>query len=79
MKQVLSLFGNTTGLLGVLICLVSAIARIGGARNLFGHDSLTFFVVGIGLVVVGCFAKIHVLGMPDLRFRPDRDRSGGHG
>ncbi len=62
MTKLIELVGNITALVGLLICLVSGASRLLGNWQTGGYSNLTLFTVGIGLMVVACLAKLHVLG-----------------
>ena len=58
MRTGLSLTGNLAGLFGVLMCVVSGMARVLGNPRLGGYESLTLFEIGVGLMVAACLAKL---------------------
>lgn len=49
------------GILGVLLTTIAGIWRITGHFHLAGFESMTLFVGGMGLMLIGCFAKLHLL------------------
>ena len=58
MRTALSFISNAVGLLGVLLCVVSGMARVLGNPRLGGYESLTLFEIGVGLMVAACLAKL---------------------
>lgn len=61
MNRMLDLAGTLLGLLGVFVMVVAVAVRLGGNYFLFGTEVRAWLIGGIALVVVGCFAKLHVL------------------
>lgn len=61
MKQLMNLAGSTAALLGILICAGSGLARLSGLYYISGHQVTTIFIVGVGLMVFACLAKLEVL------------------
>ncbi len=57
----LSMAANALGLLGIVVCLVTGVARALGFPYLAGFESITLFIGGIALICMGCFVKLHVL------------------
>ena len=50
--------GNFIGVVGVVICIISVFDRF-IAENLFVQfKAINIFIVGSGLMVFGCFAKL---------------------
>ena len=62
-KRLLEIGGNGAALLGVLICLVAGGARVAGAYYLMGFELMTLFTGGMGLMLMACLAKLHLLVM----------------
>lgn len=54
-----SLIGSAAGTLGILVAIASIAARLAGHFHLGGFESVTLFQAGIGLVVTGCFFRLH--------------------
>lgn len=52
--------GNFLGVLGFAVCILSGIARLLGEPVflLHGIQTINIYIVGIGLMVFGCFAKL---------------------
>ncbi len=61
MNKLIEIVGNVVAVLGVLICLGSGVARLGESWYVAGFQTMVLFNVGIGLMVMGCLAKLHVL------------------
>ena len=63
MEKGIDLIATLAGVVGVLLCTVSAITRLGGVLSYAGSEMGTWFVVGIALVAVGCFGKLQAMSM----------------
>ena len=61
MDKIIALGGNAVGLAGVLLTVVAGVARVSGHYHLFGFEVMTLFVGGMGLMLIGCLAKLHIL------------------
>ena len=62
MEKAIEVVGNISGVLGVLACLVSGLFRLFGHYTLFNQILLeSMFVLGIGLMVFACMARLHLL------------------
>jgi hypothetical protein len=61
MDRIIGLVGNVAGLVGIAVCLVSGVVRLSGTYFFAGVQLMPLFTMGIGLMVMGCFAKLHVL------------------
>lgn len=59
MEDRLSTLGTGVGALGCLIAAVAGVARLTGHYHLAGFESMTLFHGGVGLIVAGCFLKLH--------------------
>jgi len=55
MNTVLLRGGQSVGLLGILLMLVSVYARFAGRFTFGGYQTGTLLLAGMGAVVVGCF------------------------
>jgi hypothetical protein len=60
MRALISL-GWIAGIGGVLLCLVSAVYRLGGAYWIAGFQTGTLLQAGIAAMVFGCFCFLAVL------------------
>ena len=61
MASLLKIVGNTTGILGVLICLAAGVVRLTGNYLVFGFEARALFIAGIALMLMACLAKLHQL------------------
>jgi len=61
MNKLIEVVGNIVAGLGVLTCLGSGLARLGQYWNVVGFQTMILFNVGVGLMVLGCLAKLHLL------------------
>jgi hypothetical protein len=61
MDKTIALGGNVVGLAGVLLTVVAGVVRIMGHYHLAGFEIMTLFVGGMGLTLIGSFAKLHIL------------------
>jgi hypothetical protein len=61
MNKLIENVGNIAGLLGVLVCLGAGVARLASNWYVAGFQAMVLFNVGVGLMVMGCLAKLHVL------------------
>ena len=59
MNKLIAMAGLGVGGLGVLLAVVSGIWRVTGHYHLAGLALMTLFVGGMGLMLIGCFAKLH--------------------
>jgi hypothetical protein len=65
MYKNLALAGSISGLVGVLVCLISGLARVAGYYYLADYQSTTVFNMGVGMMVFACLVKLHTLpGLP---------------
>ena len=63
METVLLWIGRLAGLLGVIVCLVAAGARLTGAYWIGGFQAGTLFLTGVAAMTLGCLALLLVLTM----------------
>ncbi len=61
MYKHLALAGSILGILGVLICFISGLARVAGYYYLVGFQSTTVFNAGVGMMVFACLVKLETL------------------
>lgn len=61
MKRVILWLGNGVGVIGVAVCAVSGIVRLGGAYTLAGAELGTLFLLGTALMVFACLTKLFLL------------------
>ncbi len=62
MYRLIEITGIVSGIVGLLVCLVSGVLRLSGIWVFHGFDLMTLFVAGIGLMVAACFLKLQVAG-----------------
>ena len=61
MQQLLTLSGHIAAVLGILLCVASGLARVSGSYHLAGYEATTLFMVGVGMMVFACLAKLQGL------------------
>jgi len=61
MQQFLNLTGSIAAVLGILLCVISGLARLFGLYHLAGYEATTIFSVGTGVMVFACLVKLEVL------------------
>ena len=61
MNNLIGMAGSIVGLAGVLLSVAAGLARVTGHYHLAGFEIMTLFVGGMGLTLMGSFAKLHVL------------------
>jgi len=62
MDRLIGLVGNVVGVVGIAVCVASGAARLSGTYYLAGVQLMPLFTMGTALMVMGCLAKLHVLG-----------------
>lgn len=58
MKNAFSAAGTAVGVFGVLLCAIGVVLRASGTYWILGFESMTFFEVGVGVMVGACFLKL---------------------
>jgi len=58
MYKHLALAGSISGIVGMLTCLISGLARIAGYYYLADYQSTTVFNMGVGLMVFACLVRL---------------------
>ncbi len=58
MKEKLASVGTYVAYLGMLLCVVAIIGRFYGAKTVLGYQAAHFFLLGTGLMVWSCWAKL---------------------
>ena len=58
MYKYLALAGSISGIVGMLTCLISGLARIAGYYYLADYQSTTVFNMGVGLMVFACLVRL---------------------
>ena len=61
MGAVLLRGGQLAGLIGILLIVVSAVARLAGKFTLGGFATATLMLAGIGVLSVGCFLLLWLI------------------
>lgn len=61
MYKYLTLAGFISGIVGMVICLISGLARIAGTYYLADYQSTTVFNMGVGLMVFACLVKLETM------------------
>lgn len=61
MNKLVGILGNVASVLGIVVCLAAGLARLTRSWYLAGYENMALFTVGVGLMVLGCLAKLHVL------------------
>lgn len=61
MEALLTLAARVTGTIGVLLVVVSGIARLAGNFWLAGFQLNTLLLAGVGLLAIGCFCYLALL------------------
>ena len=61
MERMLTLVGNLSALIGILLCGGAGIARVLGHYLLSGYATMPLFQVGTGFMVLACLCKLQVL------------------
>lgn len=64
MNKLIANGGFAVGALGVLLTTAAGIWRITGHYHLAGFETMTLFVGGMGLILIGCFAKLYLNATP---------------
>ena len=50
--------GNFAGVLGIAICVLSVFSRLINRTLFIEVSAINLFIVGVGFMVFGCFAKL---------------------
>ena len=61
MTALMNHLGTAAGLVGLVICTLSGLARISGGYYLAEYETMSLFVAGTGLMVFACLLKLEVL------------------
>jgi hypothetical protein len=61
MNKLILWVGHAASALGILVCLGSGLARLADSWYVAGFQAMVLFNVGVGLMVMGCLAKLHLL------------------
>ncbi len=58
MTNILNQVGRYAGYLGILLCVAAVAGRFYQAPRFLGHAALSWLVLGVAFLVVGCWAKL---------------------
>jgi len=61
MEKLYGLIANSAAVIGVIICSLAGVVRISGNYRLLGFELMTLFLVGSGLLLLACLAKLYQL------------------
>lgn len=61
MDKMIAQGGNIVGIAGVLLTAVAGGARVMGQYYIGSFETMTLFVGGMGLMLIGCVAMLHGL------------------
>ena len=61
MQQLLSFTGSTAGVIGILLCTISGLARAFGLFWVAGIEASSLFSLGTGVMVFACLVQLHLL------------------
>ena len=59
--KLLEVSGNLAAVLGILVCCIAGGSRLLGNWQTLGISTMSLFMVGIGIMLVACLAKLQVL------------------
>ena len=63
MNKTLEILGSIVGAVGILICLVAGLNRLTVGYYIMGHETVTYFIVGMALMVMGCLAFLQSVAL----------------
>jgi len=61
MEKLYGSIANAAAIIGILVCFLAGAVRISGAFRLLGFELMTLFLVGAGLLLLACLAKLYQL------------------
>ncbi len=62
MQQLIKWSGHAAAVLGILCCLVAVLSRLSGSFYApGGAEAMSVFLLGVGLMVFACLAKLELL------------------
>jgi len=61
MERMITLVGNISALVGILLCAGAGVARLLGYYLTSGYATMTLFQIGTGLMVLACLCKLESL------------------
>lgn len=59
MEGLMNRLGMVVGLLGLVLCLVAGIGRLGGQYYILGYQLITLMFAGVGMMVASCMFKLY--------------------
>ncbi|MEZ5529307.1 MAG: hypothetical protein R3E57_05175 [Porticoccaceae bacterium] len=59
--KLIPMVSDVVALLGVLLCLVAGLARLGGSYYLSGFEVMTIFDAGVATMVFACLLKLYLI------------------
>jgi len=59
MKQLFDWGSHVAALLGFLVCLAAGLLGLTGWGSVFGYDINTFFLLGVGGMVLACLLRLY--------------------
>jgi hypothetical protein len=62
MKNLIETIGNIVAIVGIALIVVAIGIRATGGYYLAGFQLMTLLNAGMGLILIGIFGKLHVLG-----------------
>jgi hypothetical protein len=61
MNTILANVGTGVGIIGILVCLIAGLARLGGFYYLAGFESVTLLNTGVALMVLAILMKVELI------------------
>ncbi len=61
MNKLIANGGCAIGAAGVLLTVAAGAWRVSGHYYVAGFETMTLFVGGMGLILIGCYAKLHLI------------------
>jgi hypothetical protein len=61
MNTLLANIGTVAGIIGILVCLIAGLARLGGFYYLAGFESVTLLNTGVALMVLAILMKVELI------------------
>lgn len=61
MNTLMAIIGTVAGIIGILVCLVAGLARLGGFYYLAGFESVTLLNTGVALMVLAILTRVELI------------------
>lgn len=61
MGKMMGVCGTAACFLGGLVCILAVAGRFIGTPSVLGFQAINVFIVGVGLMVLGCLKKLHCI------------------